>query len=74
MDRHQLDCNVLINGETGTGKELVASTIHALSRRSNQHFLPINCSALAEELMLNELFGHEKGAFTGADSFRTGLV
>ncbi len=69
----QLDCNVLISGETGTGKELVASTIHALSRRSNQRFLPINCSALTEELMLNELFGHEKGAFTGADSFRTGL-
>jgi len=69
----QLDCNVLISGETGTGKELVASTIHALSRRSNQRFLPINCSALTEDLMLNELFGHEKEAFTGATTFRTGL-
>jgi DNA-binding NtrC family response regulator len=69
----QLDCNVLITGETGTGKELVASTIHALSHRADQRFLPINCSALTEELMLNELFGHEKEAFTGASRFRTGL-
>ncbi len=69
----QLDCNVLISGETGTGKELVASTIHALSRRSDQRFLPINCSALTQDLMLNELFGHEKEAFTGASNFRTGL-
>jgi len=69
----QLDCNVLITGETGTGKELVASTIHALSRRANERFLPVNCSALTEELMLNELFGHEKEAFTGATQFRTGL-
>ena len=69
----QLDCNVLITGETGTGKELVASTIHALSDRATERFLPINCSALTEELMLNELFGHEKEAFTGASKFRTGL-
>ena len=69
----QLDCNVLITGETGTGKELVASTIHALSHRADQRFLPINCSALTEELMLNELFGHEKEAFTGASRFTTGL-
>jgi len=69
----QLDCNVLITGETGTGKELVASTIHALSRRADRRFLPINCSALTEELMLNELFGHEKEAFTGATRFRSGL-
>ena len=68
-----LDCNVLITGETGTGKELVASTIHALSLRARHRFLPINCSALTEELMLNELFGHEKEAFTGASKFRTGL-
>jgi len=68
-----LDCNVLITGETGTGKELVASTIHALSQRAKHRFLPINCSALTEELMLNELFGHEKEAFTGASKFRTGL-
>jgi len=69
----QLDCNVLITGETGTGKELVASTIHALSQRAKQRFLPINCSALTPDLMLNELFGHEKEAFTGASKFRTGL-
>jgi DNA-binding NtrC family response regulator len=69
----QLDCNVLISGETGTGKELVASTIHALSQRADQRFLPINCSALTADLMLNELFGHEKEAFTGASKFRTGL-
>ncbi len=69
----QLDCNVLITGETGTGKELVASTIHALSQRADQRMLPINCSALTEDLMLNELFGHEKDAFTGASRFRTGL-
>ena len=69
----QLDCNILITGETGTGKELVASTIHALSRRADRRFLPINCSALNEELMLNELFGHEREAFTGASKFRSGL-
>ncbi len=69
----QLDCNILITGETGTGKELVASTIHALSQRADERFLPINCSALTEDLMLNELFGHEKEAFTGAGRFRTGL-
>ncbi len=69
----QLDSNVLITGETGTGKELVASTIHALSRRASRRFLPINCSAFTEDLMLNELFGHEKEAFTGASKFRTGL-
>jgi DNA-binding NtrC family response regulator len=70
----QLDCNVLITGETGTGKELVASTIHALSKRANERFLPINCSALSEDLMLNELFGHEKEAFTGASTFCSGLL
>ena len=69
----RLDCNVLIAGETGTGKELVASTIHALSQRADKRFLPINCSALTEELMLNELFGHEREAFTGANKFRIGL-
>jgi len=69
----QIESNVLITGETGTGKELVASTIHALSKRSSKRFLPINCSALTEDLMLNELFGHEKEAFTGASKFRTGL-
>ena len=69
----QLDCNVLITGETGTGKELVARIIHELSPRANKRFLPINCSALTEELVLNELFGHEKDAFTGASKARKGL-
>jgi len=70
----QLDCNVLITGETGTGKELVAKIIHELSPRANKRFLPINCAALTEELMLNELFGHEKDAFTGASKTRKGLL
>jgi DNA-binding NtrC family response regulator len=69
----QLDCNILITGETGTGKELVARIIHELSPRANKRFLPINCAALTEELMLNELFGHEKDAFTGASKARKGL-
>ncbi len=70
----QLDCHVLITGETGTGKELVARTIYELSPRSHKRFLPINCGALTEELMLNELFGHEKDAFTGASKERKGLL
>jgi len=70
----QLDCNVLITGETGTGKELIAKIIHELSPRANKRFLPINCSALTEELVLNELFGHEKDAFTGASKARKGLL
>lgn len=70
----QLDCNVLITGETGTGKELVARTIYELSPRASKRFLPINCGAMTEELMLNELFGHEKEAFTGAGKLRKGLL
>lgn len=70
----QLDCNVIISGETGTGKELVARTIYELSPRASKRFLPINCGALTEELMLNELFGHEKEAFTGASKWRKGLL
>jgi DNA-binding NtrC family response regulator len=70
----QLDCNILIVGETGTGKELVARTIFELSPRANRRFLPINCGALTEELMLNELFGHEKDAYTGASKWRKGLL
>jgi DNA-binding NtrC family response regulator len=69
----QLDCNVLIIGETGTGKELVARTIHELSPRSGKRFMPINCAALSEELALNELFGHEKDAYTGASQIHRGL-
>ncbi len=70
----QLDCNILITGETGTGKELVARTIYELSPRSEKRFLPINCGAMTEELMANELFGHEKDAYTDAGSLRNGLL
>jgi len=70
----QLDCNILITGETGTGKELVARTIYELSPRSNKRFLPINCGAMNEELVLSELFGHTKEAFTGAGKMRQGLL
>ncbi|MEJ5376407.1 MAG: sigma-54 dependent transcriptional regulator [bacterium] len=67
------DCNVLIVGETGTGKELVARAIHHLSRRSAGRFMAFNCGAFAEELLANELFGHEREAFTGAHSAKPGL-
>jgi DNA-binding NtrC family response regulator len=68
------DCNVLIVGETGTGKELLARHVHAHSRRASGPFVAINCGALNEELLANELFGHEKGAYTGAQQSRGGLV
>ncbi|MBI3592600.1 MAG: sigma-54-dependent Fis family transcriptional regulator, partial [Nitrospirae bacterium] len=60
------DCNILLSGESGTGKELFAKYIHFNSTRSEGPFFAINCGAFTEELLSNELFGHEKGAFTGA--------
>ena len=68
------DCNVLLAGETGVGKSLLAKIIHFTSRRQNMPFLSINCATLTEELLASELFGHEKGAFTGAVRTKQGLV
>ncbi len=68
------DCNILILGETGTGKELIARAIHALSPRAEARFLAFNCGAFSEDLLANELFGHEKEAFTGARGVKKGLL
>jgi transcriptional regulator with PAS, ATPase and Fis domain len=76
--RHQInrvaatDVSVFLLGESGTGKELVAAEIHAKSLRKNKLFLPINCGAISPQLIESELFGHEKGSFTGADRLHRG--
>lgn len=68
------DAAVLLQGESGTGKELVASAIHQMSRRSDKPFVAVDCSGLAETLFESELFGHERGAFTGAVTRKIGLI
>lgn len=68
-----LDCTVLIQGETGTGKEMVAKMVHKLSLRSDKRFLAVNTGAFNAELLANELFGHEQGAYTGAQRTKAGV-
>lgn len=67
------DATVLVTGESGTGKELVARALHLHSQKRDKHFVPVNCSALVDSLMESELFGHVKGAFTGANAQKSGL-
>ncbi len=70
----QVNCNVLLEAETGTGKQLTARAIHDLGQRKDSPFVYFNCGGFTEELICSELFGHEKGAFTGADSCKIGLL
>jgi transcriptional regulator with GAF, ATPase, and Fis domain len=68
------DCTVLLSGETGTGKGLVAQSVHRMSPRSRKKFISLNCAAMPEQLLESELFGHARGAFTGADHQKVGLL
>ena len=68
------DINVLVTGESGTGKELAARALHGVSQRSKQPFVPVDCAAISESLIESELFGHERGAFTGAYNSTIGLI